>query len=81
VDRLVSRTSLDVGTQRQVTNLGRVELAGDRRKGWASIDTLKSVVDTTVTRRGQGHEWRGCEGSLKMSGEKPEEVKSQEGIE
>jgi hypothetical protein len=31
--RVRGRTSLDVETRRQVTNLGRVELSGDRRKG------------------------------------------------
>ena len=37
----------------QVTKLGRVRVAGDRRKGDASIDTLKASVVLTV------REWRG----------------------
>ena len=67
--------------RKQVANLERGELSGDRRECWTSIDTLKATQSTTVRCVGQGHEWSKCENTVKVFRGKPEGVKTQEGIE
>jgi hypothetical protein len=66
---------------RQVTKLERVELPEDRRKGYASIETLKTGVDITVSYRRQRSWAEQCRGAVKVRRENPEEAETQEGIE
>ena len=65
--------------RRQVTKLGRVERTEDRRKGWASIDTLEVNVDITMRDRREEHERSIVKAFARCTEKNPREPKLKRG--